>query len=171
METSTTTAREGLPCECGARLPWPSKTQDTTCLDCGIVWEHDGVDLGGGARIKHHPAVHGTPEVTALAERMELLGSMDPADMGTVLAFVAGHAPDVFDAAVGELLDTGDDEDEDLDDDEEPYCETCGAAAGIFIGHGENWIHYRGEGTAASPVEMFDAGHEPVIAWRPAVAR
>lgn len=42
-----------LPCDCGARLPWPSKGgPDVTCPSCGAVWEHDGVDLGGGAVLK-----------------------------------------------------------------------------------------------------------------------
>ena len=39
-------------------------------------------------------------------------------------------------------------------------CTTCGALIGVFIGHGDGWHHYRGEGTAASPVELFDADHE-----------
>ena len=103
-----------------------------------------------------------------LAERLELLGSMDDDVARLILAFVAEHAPAVFDAAIVELH--GEDDDEDLDD-EEPYCETCGALVGIFIGHGDVWLHYTGQGTVASPVELFDAGHEPVIAWRLAVAR
>ena len=59
----------------------------------------------------------------------------------------------------------------DADDGPEPYCTSCGATAGIFIGHGDDWRHYRGQGTVASPVEIFDAGHAPVIAWREAGAR
>ena len=52
------------------------------------------------------------------------------------------------------------------DDDEDDHwretytCSRCGALIGVFIGHGDGWHHYRGEGTAASPVELFDAGHE-----------
>ena len=61
--------------------------------------------------------------------------------------------------------------DEEPVDDNEPYCITCGAKVGIFYAHGDAWLHYTGEGTVASPVELFDAGHEPVIAWRPAGAR
>ena len=38
-------------------------------------------------------------------------------------------------------------------------CSTCGAQIGMFIGR-QGWQHYRGEGTAASPVEIYDAGHE-----------
>jgi hypothetical protein len=102
-----------------------------------------------------------------LTERLELLGSMTDEDVRSLAAFAAEYSPRVFDAAVAELLDT---DDEDLDDDE-PFCATCGAAAGIFIGRGENWLHYTGQGTVKSPVQLFDPGHEPVIAWRPAVAR
>ena len=62
------------------------------------------------------------------------------------------------------------DEDRDDEDDFEPYCSACGATVGIFIGHGDAWLHYTGEGTVANPVELFDAGHAPVVAWRPAGA-
>ena len=61
--------------------------------------------------------------------------------------------------------------DPDDDEDLEPYCYTCGATIGIFIGQGDAWLHYTGEGTVASPVELFDAGHAPEVAWRPAGAR
>jgi hypothetical protein len=111
-------------------------------------------------------------------ERLELLDVMDPDDMRTSLAFIAAMLPQAFDFALvrdrklvdrlGERL--GEDTDDGLDD-EEPYCSACDAKAGIFIGHGDAWLHYTGEGTVASPVELYDAGHEPVIAWRPAGAR
>lgn len=51
-------------------------------------------------------------------------------------------------------------------DEDEPYCTECGADVGIFIGHGDAWLHYRGEGTSTDPVELFDAGHQPEGAWR-----
>ena len=109
------------------------------------------------------------------AERLELLGVMDPDDMRTSLAWLASHAPQMFDfALVRDLamverlmarLNEG------QDDDEEPVCGTCGATIGVFHGRGDAWLHYTGQGTAASPVELYDAGHEPVVAWRLAGAR
>ena len=63
----------------------------------------------------------------------------------------------------------GDQDDE--PDELESYCCACDADVGIFIGHGDAWLHYRGEGTAADPVELFDAGHEAEVAWRPAGER
>ena len=62
-------------------------------------------------------------------------------------------------------------EPEDQADESEPYCVTCGSLVGIFQGHGSSWHHWRGEGTTASPVELYDAGHAPEVAWRPAGAR
>lgn len=109
----------------------------------------------------------------ATPERLELLGVMDPDDMRTSLAWLISYAPQMFDFAL--IRDRAMVErlqarlDEDQADDEEPYCETCGTAVGIFHGRGDAWLHYTGHGTAESPVELFDAGHEPVIAWRLAV--
>ena len=108
-------------------------------------------------------------------ERLELLGVMDADDMSAALAFVAGMYPQVFDfalvrdRALVERLNVR--RDEEPVDDDEPYCVTCDAKVGIFYAHGDAWLHYTGEGTAASPVDLYDAGHEPVIAWRPAGAR
>jgi hypothetical protein len=62
---------------------------------------------------------------------------------------------------------------EGVDDDEdaaEPYCVTCGRWVGMFHGL-EGWRHFRGEGNAASPVELYDPGHEAVVAWTIPVGR
>jgi hypothetical protein len=109
------------------------------------------------------------------AERLELLGAMDPDDMRTSLAFIVSMYPQVFDFALvrdRHLVERLQDRlDHQHDDDPEPYCSACGASIGVFIGHGDAWLHYTGQGTVESPVELFDAGHEPVIAWREAGAR
>lgn len=105
-----------------------------------------------------------------LEERLELLGVMDEDDLRTSLAWLASHDPALFDAALvrdRKMVERLEERlDEQYQNDAEPYCATCGATIGIFQGHGDAWRHYRGEGTAASPVGLFDAGHEPVIAWR-----
>lgn len=110
-------------------------------------------------------------------ERLELLGAMDPDDLGAALAFSVSQYPQVFDfalvrdrAMVGRLRERVDEPREDAGD-LEPYCLLCSASIGIFIGHGHGWHHYTGQGTVASPVELFDAGHDPAIAWREAGAR
>ena len=33
----------------------------------------------------------------------------------------------------------------------------------MFIGR-QGWLHYRGNGTAASPVAIYDAGHQATFA-------
>ncbi len=55
-------------------------------------------------------------------------------------------------------------EGDDEEDDAEPYCLTCGEWVHMFHGV-EGWRHFRGEGTVASPVVLYDAGHEPAVAW------
>ncbi len=113
------------------------------------------------------------------AERLELLGAMDPDDMNTTLAWIAAMYPHVFDFAIvrdgelaGRLTTRLVDGEDDVDEDGfEPYCRTCDATIGVFLGHGDAWWHFRGEGTAASPVELYDLGHAPEVAWRPAGAR
>ena len=105
-------------------------------------------------------------------ERLKLLAAMNQDDMSASLAWLATAYPQVFDFALVrdrkltvELLARLDEADTDQDD-PEPYCSACGASIGIFLNHGQDWHHYRGEGTVASPVELYDAGHEPAVAWR-----
>jgi hypothetical protein len=50
----------------------------------------------------------------------------------------------------------------------EPYCTRCGAAAGIFAAHGGHWQHYLWGYAPGTKPEVYDAGHAPVIGWRPA---
>lgn len=75
-------------------------------------------------------------------------------------------------AAAAEFgIDAGDDEGDQADEDEddnEAYCSACGGKLGIFLGHGDGWHHFRGNGMPESPNELYDAGHEPVAAWRAA---
>jgi hypothetical protein len=107
-------------------------------------------------------------------QRLELLAAMDPDEMAACLTWLIGYRPVMFDYCLvrdrelaGRLWERLDQADADQDR-PEPYCTLCGAAVGIFYAHGEGWLHYRGEGTAACPVDLFDPGHQPEIAWRPA---
>jgi hypothetical protein len=109
--------------------------------------------------------------------RLELLDLMDGDDARSCLAWLISAHPEIFDHSlvrdrnlVDRLFSRLDDRLA-ADDEPEPCCAVCGASVGIFIGRGDAWLHYTGEGTAASPVQLFDAGHEPVIAWREAGER
>jgi len=66
------------------------------------------------------------------------------------------------DTPAAALRDAGNDADE---DDLEPYCKTCGEPVSIFISY-TGWQHYRGDGTPENRIELYDAGHAPVVAWR-----
>jgi hypothetical protein len=52
------------------------------------------------------------------------------------------------------------------DDNLEPVCAICGDPIGIFYDHGNDWQHFTGDGTAASPVVVTDVGHQAVASWR-----
>jgi hypothetical protein len=47
-------ASETFKC-CSIPMPWPTEADDRTCPECGLVYERGPVDIGAGARIKHHP--------------------------------------------------------------------------------------------------------------------
>lgn len=110
-------------------------------------------------------------------ERLELLGVMDPDDLRAALAFIMSRHPQVFDHALvrdrrlverlGDRLAQAGRADEDL----APYCALCGAPIGVFLGQQDKgYQHYR-QGTVASRVEIFDAGHEAAVSWAPAGVR
>lgn len=104
------------------------------------------------------------------SERLELLGVMDPDDLRTSLAFIISQSPQMFDFALvrdSKLVERLQDRlDHQYDDDPEPYCSRCGDRIGIFIGHGDGWHHYTGEGTVENPVNLYPADHETEVAWR-----
>jgi hypothetical protein len=81
------------------------------------------------------------------------------------LVFLAGYAPGVLDViltATEPCLDA----DRPADDDAmEPYCTECGAAVGIFVSHGNEWLHYAGRPETAD-VQPYASHHEPVVGWR-----
>jgi hypothetical protein len=70
---------------CETPLPWPTRTEDRPCPECGTVWEHDGVDLGAGARIKPGVATEAGLAVPSP------LGISEPADLGLVRQADAGR--------------------------------------------------------------------------------
>ena len=73
------------------------------------------------------------------AERLELLGVMDPDDMRTSLAWLISHAPQLFDFALVRDLAMVERLEARLNegqaDDDEPYCSRAAPAIGVFHGH------------------------------------
>jgi hypothetical protein len=100
-------------------------------------------------------------------DRMDRLAAVDAEHKEMALMFLSSYAPEVFDAALDatEPFTAGPVTGYSLADGAEPYCTACGASAGVFPALGDGWRHYRGDGsTKAQP---YDAGHPPVIGWRP----
>jgi hypothetical protein len=64
---------------------------------------------------------------------------------------------------LGQVLDVIDEADE-ADDGTEPYCTICGQWVGMFHGL-DGWHHYLGDPAPGGHRELYDAAHEPVIAW------
>lgn len=99
-------------------------------------------------------------------ERVERVLAATPQQHAHALLFLSGYAPEVFDTALeaAELVHP----DPDAEDDSEPYCASCGTRVGIFLRVGLAWHHYEGD-EPGGPFELFDPGHEPVLAWRPVI--
>jgi hypothetical protein len=102
-------------------------------------------------------------------DRLDRLAAIDAEHKEMALMFLSGYAPGIFDAVIDATEPftaepvTG----YSLADDAEPYCTACGASAGVFPTVGDGWRHYRGDGITAK-AQPYDAGHAPVIGWRPA---
>ena len=129
-----------------------------------IVWDNgdeprlpDGADDIAG-EIGAAAAALLSGKITALREYVGRALGDERRDRQEALERVAGELARVS-VILAAAVD-GDDE----EDDAEPYCLTCGEWVHMFHGV-EGWRHFRGEGTAASPVVLYDAEHEPAVAW------
>lgn len=94
--------------------------------------------------------------------RIERLSGFSPDQLTDGMMWLAGYAPEVFDA----VLDTVDVEPVGADASHEPapICGRCGADIGIFLKFGLDWRHYR-DGVTLGQAEIFDPGHAPELAW------
>jgi hypothetical protein len=103
-------------------------------------------------------------------DRLARVAGLDAERMTDCLAFLSGYAPGILDAILTATEPCLDDLFPPDADALEPYCSHCGAKAGVFTALGGDWRHYAGdaEDRTAKP---FDAGHAPVIGWRPAKGR
>jgi hypothetical protein len=99
-------------------------------------------------------------------KRLARLNTLDADRMAEALAFLSGFHPAIFDTTLDATEPCTADDTPDPADDPEPYCIVCGADVGIFLRFGLDWRHYRGDGTVIGEIELFDAGHAPIIAWR-----
>ena len=90
---------------------------------------------------------------------------LDADRMHDSLVFLAGYAPGVLDVILTATEPCLDDERHADADALEPFCTSCGAATGIFISRGNEWLHYTGRPETAD-VQPYAADHKPVVGWR-----
>jgi hypothetical protein len=103
-------------------------------------------------------------------DQLARIMALDEERMADSLAFLAGYAPGVLDAILTATEPCPDDLPLSDSDALEPYCTDCGAKAGVFIGLGADWRHYAGD-PGQRTAAPFEAGHAPIIGWRPATDR
>ena len=105
---------------------------------------------------------------TPLVDRISRLAALGPEDTVAGLLWLAMNFPAVCDAMLDKTECDVIDDDQFPREEPEPYCMVCAAAVGIFTAHGDQWMHFRWDYTPGSKPEIYDAGHDPVISWRPA---
>jgi hypothetical protein len=95
-----------------------------------------------------------------LDERLDRLVFATDEQRMIALAVLSGLAPETYDAIMdaaeagsGELAGA---------EEPEPRCARCHATIGIFLSHGLEWRHYRGDGVSIGQQEIFFPGHDPV---------
>ncbi len=98
-------------------------------------------------------------------DRIARLTALTPEDARAGLLWLAMNHPDTCDAMLDKIDDDAID-DPDPGREPEPFCAECGADIGIFLRHGLDWRHFRGDGTVIGQIELLDPGHQPVVAWR-----
>ena len=98
-------------------------------------------------------------------DRIARLTALAPEDAAAGLLWLAMNFPAACDAMLDKIqYDAIDDPDPGREP--EPFCAECGADIGIFLRYGLDWRHFRGDSTAVGQIELFDPGHQPIVAWR-----
>ena len=122
---------------------------------------------GGTLPPRALPATDLVPGMSEL-DRISRLAALSPQDTVAGLLWLAMNFPAVCDAMLDKTECDAIDDDQFPREEPEPYCMVCAAAVGIFTAHGDQWMHFRWDYTPGSKPEIYDAGHDPVISWRPA---
>jgi hypothetical protein len=98
-------------------------------------------------------------------DRIARITALAPEDAVAGLLWLAMNFPAIVDAML-DKVEYDAIEDPDPAREPGPFCAECDSEIGIFLRFGLNWRHFRGDGTIIGQIELFDPGHEPVVAWR-----
>src|SRR5277367_139279 len=85
------------------------------------------------------------------------------------LAFLSMIDPLMFEIAMDagdQVIGVAPEEEEPEDQEPIPVCRKCGRQVGIFLDHGLQWEHFRGDGTTSAAQEIYDPGHPAEVTWR-----
>jgi len=134
-----------------------------------LIFSHPGgVALLSPPALPVSAAPVGPVSGTSEADRISGLAALGQEDTVAGLLWLAMNFPAVCDAMLDKTECDAIDDEEFLCEGPEPYCTLCGAAVGIFTANGDIWRHYRWGYAPDSKPQVYDAGHEPQIGWRPA---
>jgi hypothetical protein len=106
----------------------------------------------------------------AARKRRDRLARATAGQAEAALAYLSAIDPLMFEIAMdaADLAVGVAPQDETAEDEQPvPVCRLCAGQAGIFLGHGLEWQHFRGDGTTAGAQEIYDPGHPVLFTWRP----
>jgi hypothetical protein len=115
---------------------------------------------GAPAHVHPDEAARGRRDRLARATAEQAEAALTYLSMIDPLMF--GMAMDAADLTVGLAPGAGAPKDEEP----VPVCRQCGALVGIFLDHGLEWQHFRGDGTTAGAQKIYDPGHPVEVSWR-----
>jgi hypothetical protein len=105
----------------------------------------------------------------AARKRAERLARATPEQAEAALAFLSVIDPLIFGIAMDAVDQTAagaPEEEQPADQEPVPVCRSCGGQVGIFLDHGLDWEHFRGDGTTSGAQEIYDPGHPAEVTWR-----
>lgn len=105
----------------------------------------------------------------AARQRQDRLARATAEQADAALAYLSAIDPLMFEIAMNaaDLIVGVAPRDEAAGNDEAvPVCRKCGAQAGIFLDHGPEWQHFRGDWTTSGAQEIYDPGHPAEVTWR-----
>jgi hypothetical protein len=110
------------------------------------------------------PAQNAHPDPDQAAQqRADRLAKATTDQMESALAYLSMIDPEAFEIAFTAAIPAADEMPE--DDEAIPVCRRCGGLAGIFLNHGLQWQHYRGDGITSGAQEIYDPGHPAEVTW------
>ena len=105
----------------------------------------------------------------AARKRRDRLARATAEQAEAALAYLSVIDPLIFEIAMDAAAPAaGEAPAEEAPEDEQPIpvCRRCAGQVGIFLDHGLDWQHFRGDGTTAGAQEIYDPGHPAEVTWR-----